>query len=301
MSLPRVTIMIPTYNQECYILDAVRSALDQTYSALEVIVSDDHSTDGTARLMGQINDPRLRYVRHDQNIGRAANYRYLLYQLASGEYVANLDGDDYYADPQYIEKGIRHLVDHPDCVFYQTDRLALSADGNFTTQTFHFKENRKEMSGIDYFKNSHKLGLFSHSSTIYNARLARSCEFYSFDTLNTDFLSLIKLALHGNVLLIKSPSLVWRIHDYNASHTVSEPELARMKEDIREVARYARQFLSVEECRTWETDQFDKKIKQYVYSMVQRKENPGKVWQVIRLHGHFDFFYLKQLMKSFIQ
>lgn len=77
---PLVTIMIPTYNQSAFIVEAVESALMQDYENLEVIVLDDCSDDNTQKLLQAFNsDSRFYYHRNKKNIGRVKNYRKLLY------------------------------------------------------------------------------------------------------------------------------------------------------------------------------------------------------------------------------
>ena len=112
----KVTIMIPVYNQARYIREAIDSALMQTYSNLEVIVGDDASTDATAKIVAEINDPRLRYMRNSNNLGRTGNYKNLLYNHATGDYVVNLDGDDYYTDPDFISEAVKLIKDDPKVV-----------------------------------------------------------------------------------------------------------------------------------------------------------------------------------------
>ena len=85
-SNPRVSILIPTFNQEQFIDSCVASALDQTYDNLEVIVSDDASSDSTAQIARRfLTDPRVRWERNPINIGRVDNYRRLLYELRGDE------------------------------------------------------------------------------------------------------------------------------------------------------------------------------------------------------------------------
>lgn len=106
--LPLVTIMIPTYNQEKVIGRAIESALAQTYAKLEVIVCDDNSKDNTKLVVERyLHNPKVRYYRNEKNLGRVGNYRRLIYELAKGEWVLNLDGDDYLTYPKYIEEAIQ--------------------------------------------------------------------------------------------------------------------------------------------------------------------------------------------------
>jgi glycosyltransferase involved in cell wall biosynthesis len=112
---PRVTILIPTYNQERFIDQAIASALGQDYPSLEVVVLDDASTDGTGRASrAWAYDRRFRYVCNDRNLGRVANYRRGLTHHARGEWVLMLDGDDYLADPGFIGRACEAIDLHRD-------------------------------------------------------------------------------------------------------------------------------------------------------------------------------------------
>jgi glycosyl transferase family 2 len=93
--LPLVTIAIPTYNRASSFLPiALGSALAQSYPRLEVLVSDNASSDDTASFMRQyVGEPRLRYVRHGLNIGANENYNYCL-SKARGDYFLLLHDDD---------------------------------------------------------------------------------------------------------------------------------------------------------------------------------------------------------------
>jgi cellulose synthase/poly-beta-1,6-N-acetylglucosamine synthase-like glycosyltransferase len=71
VSAPLVSILVPTYNGERFLRLALRSALDQSYRDIEVIIGDDASTDGTADVLASVAaaDARVRVVRHDTNVG----------------------------------------------------------------------------------------------------------------------------------------------------------------------------------------------------------------------------------------
>ena len=93
-SLPLVTIAIPTYNRAgSYLPVALNAARAQTYPRLEIIVADNASSDDTASLLQGITDSRLRYLRHQVNIGANRNYNYCL-SKARGDYFLLLHDDD---------------------------------------------------------------------------------------------------------------------------------------------------------------------------------------------------------------
>ena len=88
-----VSIIIPTYNRENVIKRAVNSVLRQSYSAYEVIIVDDGSTDGTEDVVASIEDPRIRYIALKENQG-VAHARNVGIREARYEYIAFLDSDD---------------------------------------------------------------------------------------------------------------------------------------------------------------------------------------------------------------
>ena len=73
--MPRVSIGLPVYNGENYLQDAMRSVLDQTFDDLELIVSDNASTDRSAEIAQDLAaaDRRVRYFRNERNLGAAPN------------------------------------------------------------------------------------------------------------------------------------------------------------------------------------------------------------------------------------
>ena len=107
----RVTIGIPTINRSPLALRAIRSALAQTYSNLEVLVSDDASTDDTVPRIQEIHDPRLRLVRQTQRLGLVANFDFCL-RNANGEFFLLL-GDDDVLLPNAIERLVAPFL-YPD-------------------------------------------------------------------------------------------------------------------------------------------------------------------------------------------
>jgi glycosyltransferase involved in cell wall biosynthesis len=98
--MPRVSVIIPAYNAEEHIGEALESIERQTYSDWEVVVGDDASTDSTAAIISGFG-PRVRMVASQRNLG-PANGRNLAIAQAAGELVATLDADDYW-EPDYLE------------------------------------------------------------------------------------------------------------------------------------------------------------------------------------------------------
>jgi glycosyltransferase involved in cell wall biosynthesis len=91
--MPKVSIVIPTYNRAQYLVRAIRSVLDQSFQDFEIVVVDDASTDDTLQTVESFRDPRIRYLRHDIN-RKEAGSRNTGVQNSQGEYIAFLDDDD---------------------------------------------------------------------------------------------------------------------------------------------------------------------------------------------------------------
>ncbi|MFQ5470853.1 MAG: glycosyltransferase family 2 protein [Gammaproteobacteria bacterium] len=99
---PRVTIGIPTYNRASgFLRDALASAINQTYKEIEIIVSDNCSTDDTEFYVKGIHDPRVRYIKPERNVGPNGNFNFCL-DAATGNYFLLLCDDDV-IDADFVE------------------------------------------------------------------------------------------------------------------------------------------------------------------------------------------------------
>jgi glycosyltransferase involved in cell wall biosynthesis len=105
-----ISVVIPTYNRSAMVVEAVKSALAQTYRHVEIIVVDDGSTDDTPEVLRQFGD-RIEVVRQaNQGVSGARN---TAMRQTTGEFVAFLDADDFW-HPQKLELQHAALVNHPD-------------------------------------------------------------------------------------------------------------------------------------------------------------------------------------------
>ncbi|MCX7738945.1 MAG: glycosyltransferase [Hydrogenothermaceae bacterium] len=105
------SILVPVYNRELYIRDTLRSAMEQTYENIEIIVVDNNSTDNTWNILKEMasTDKRIKIYRNEENIGPVKNWKRCI-DLASGEYGKILWSDDLIS-PDFLEKTIPFLQD----------------------------------------------------------------------------------------------------------------------------------------------------------------------------------------------
>lgn len=90
---PSISVLMPVYNVEKYINEAIDSILNQTFRDFEFIIVDDASTDGTLSLIEKYTDERIRIIKNETNVKLAASLNKGL-RIAQGKYIARMDGDD---------------------------------------------------------------------------------------------------------------------------------------------------------------------------------------------------------------
>lgn len=128
MIRPLVSVHVITYNQADFVRETLRSALEQDYENLQVVVADDGSTDGTAEIILDCarKDPRIVPLVGGPNLGITGNCNRGL-KACTGEYVAFLGGDDAYL-PGKISKQVAWLETDPQRVFCHHDAEIVDAE-----------------------------------------------------------------------------------------------------------------------------------------------------------------------------
>ncbi len=110
-SHPRVSVVLPTYNQLAFLPAAIESLQHQTFSDFELVIVNDGCTDGTRAYLGQLPDPRIRVIHQaNQGLPRALNVGF---EAAQGELLTWTSSDNYCA-PVYLEALVRALEAHPE-------------------------------------------------------------------------------------------------------------------------------------------------------------------------------------------
>ena len=117
--------MLPVYNCEQYLGEAIESILSQTFASFEFIIIDDGSHDGSAEVMNRFQDERIR-VYHQPNQGLAATLNRGI-AIARGRYIARQDQDDL-SYPERLARQVAYLESHPECVLLGTWAQILEVD-----------------------------------------------------------------------------------------------------------------------------------------------------------------------------
>lgn len=109
---PRVSVLLPVYNADAYLREAIDSVLNQTFRDFELIVVEDGSTDGSVEILRSVPDGRLRLISNDANRGLIYSLNRAI-ALARGKYIARMDADDI-SLPERLAKQVSFLDNHPE-------------------------------------------------------------------------------------------------------------------------------------------------------------------------------------------
>jgi glycosyltransferase involved in cell wall biosynthesis/Tfp pilus assembly protein PilF/ubiquinone/menaquinone biosynthesis C-methylase UbiE/pyruvate-formate lyase-activating enzyme/dTDP-glucose pyrophosphorylase len=110
--IPKVSIVMSVFNQENFIDKAVKSILEQTFTDFEFIIINDGSTDETQKVLRRFDDPRIRLIKQEENMGLTSSLNRGM-SIAKGKYIARMDGDDI-SLPTRLEKQVQFLDKHPE-------------------------------------------------------------------------------------------------------------------------------------------------------------------------------------------
>lgn len=237
---PLISFVLLAYNQEKFIRGAVEGALSQTYSPLEIMLSDDCSNDRTFEIMREMataykGQHKIVLNRNSQNLGLVRHYNRVL-QLASGEIVEPAAGDDV-SMPQRTEKSWQVLHEHPDAMCVSFAAQQIDAGGNLIITGY--KENRQvnRYSIQNYFTD---LTFHLNGAT----RAFRKSVMTTFGPFRPkcpteDSTTLLRCLLLGNAYYSNEFAIYYRIHGGSLSapinlHQMKHVEIYKQyKRDIR--------------------------------------------------------------------
>ncbi|MBI4691726.1 MAG: glycosyltransferase [Nitrospirae bacterium] len=223
---PKISVIIPLYNHEKYIREAVYSALDQTFSDLELIVINDGSQDNSEAIVKGIKDDRIKYIYQENQGAHNAINRGI--RIARGEYISILNSDDIYYKNR-LEECLKILETDRSVFAVFSDMEIIDPEGNSSGFTRGAEDNWKNHNPASSFKgeNSIFLDLLAGNFLMTSSNLF--CRKGIFDKIGYfsnfryvhDYDFFLRLCYHYNAYFIGTPLLKYRIHD---SNTIRENE-----------------------------------------------------------------------------
>jgi glycosyltransferase involved in cell wall biosynthesis len=130
-TVPKISIILPTYNRAEKIKKAVGSVINQSYQNWELIIIDDASTDNTPEVLDNLKaaDKRIICLHNERNLGLAQTPNKGL-AVARGEYIARIDDDDEWVDINKLKKQLDYMENHRDCILVGTAFEVVKENGS---------------------------------------------------------------------------------------------------------------------------------------------------------------------------
>ena len=209
--MPRVSVIISTFNGQRYIREAVQSILDQTFEDFELLLVDDGSTDKTVEILRTFDDHRIRILENGQNLGIAASQNKAV-AAATGEYLALMDHDDL-SLPERLRKQVEFLDAHPKIGMLGCNCISIVDNDQVHSVSRHFTEDgflqwQLLLGGCPLF----------HTSLMVRRSEMEKCGGYNGNYRYAgDYYVISRIAESCQIANLDQPLVKWRHHNMSAS------------------------------------------------------------------------------------
>lgn len=209
-----LTVLMPVYNGERFLVQAIESVLAQTFADFKFLIIDDGSHDRSSEIIGSFQDRRIEYVRNDTNVGLTRTLNKGL-DLISTRYVARMDQDDL-SDPVRFEDQVRHLESRSETAVLGTWFHVIDNEGKVL---YDFCPPTSHAEIVNCFVNYNPFG---HSSLCMRTGIIKKYGGYPDNyTYTQDFGLLINVARFHEVHILDKPLVSIRSHERQTIHKVS--------------------------------------------------------------------------------
>jgi glycosyltransferase involved in cell wall biosynthesis len=220
---PIISVVLPAYNAEKTLSEAIESILDQSVRDFELIIVDDGSTDRTSTVIDQFNklDSRIVLIRNERNLGEAMS-RNIGLQVARGLYVATMDSDDY-SQPDRLATQFAFMESHSEVVLCGSF-VELCNSGLHSIKTIDYPIDDAAIRKMIF-----RISPFSHPSTFFRAEIARIIGGYPISfRAAVDYDFYFRMGLHGKLANIERVLLRYRVHNASLSQI---PETSQAQQE----------------------------------------------------------------------
>ena len=211
--MPKISVIMPVYNSEKYLREAIDSILDQTYGDFEFIIIDDGSTDSSPDIVRSYDDPRIRFYVNEKNMGVAGTLNRGL-DLATGEYIARMDSDDI-SLPERFEKQVAFMNAHTEVAVCATAIHLFGA----TESDRRFSITHNQLKVDLLFGNC-----FAHPTVMLRGTVIRNEKFYYDKKFNKieDYEMWVKISRKYALASLEDVLLKYRVHSMQVTQNYGE-------------------------------------------------------------------------------
>jgi glycosyltransferase involved in cell wall biosynthesis len=250
----RVSVLITSYQHERYIGRALESVLEQSGDiSFEVIVGDDASTDGTRAVIAEYAEAhgdRVRTVFPDANLGKGGKAIFAeLIKTARGEYLAMLDGDDFWTSCDKLRRQVDHLDQHPECSMCFHDVICHYEDGSRPDVRFTGPAQATTV-GVQELLDGFQLG---SCSPVFRRETIDPLPSWYFELPWGDGPLYLMAAEHGEIHYLPDVMGVYRIHEQGMYRGLSRLDALELRASYYERLHVSPRFEALRRRRLAET------------------------------------------------
>lgn len=254
----KLTVIFICYNQALYVAQALESILRQKTSfQYEILIADDASTDATPQILKEYAmrfSARIQLTLREHNLGPTAN-AYPLFMSAQGEYIASLEGDDYWNDDYFLERQVSFLEAHPEYIAVQDKCLVVDENGvpidrkNDSVGNDFWKFDKEVFTLNDFlaWKSPGHMSAMVYRN-IYRFNPDDYSAFYQFHPYIGDKTTLMQLVLRGTIYCSNHYSMCYRLKEYGTNNWMAKYQSENRRADeyylILRIERHMQEKLS---------------------------------------------------------
>lgn len=231
-----VSVVLPAYNAELYLKEAIDSVLAQTFTDFELIILNDGSTDQTESIILSYDDPRIVYVKNEQNLGLIGTLNKGM-ALAKGKYIARMDADDicfperFAKQVDFLEQNIEYVICGTSAYRFQNSILDRKA--------FNVPINDENIRIRLFFNSS-----FIHPSVMLRTEVVKvhNLKFSEYFKYAEDYYFWMDLLQYGKGFNLREKLLYYRVVE-NSQTAVGNSDIEKRKEIIGNIhKRYFKEY-----------------------------------------------------------
>jgi glycosyltransferase involved in cell wall biosynthesis len=292
---PLVSIIITSYNRGNFIDKAIQSALSQDYSNIEIIVSDNCSTDNTPSVLVKYKeDKRVKYHVNDTNIGMLPNFK-IATERTGGKYITYLSSDDYFCNDKFISLAVDLINKHLDIVLVAAKNATLFEDLKEVVEDATAEVFQHEfMKGSRLFQQFPKWFAPGWGAVLMDREKLIETKIFESKAQSIDYEANLKLMLQGNVAFIKQPSYVWRKHSSQASGTMNFETIINNFDFIENVYRFAKKINVDMDIENWRLQVYYAYLNGVSRRMTSKKDKIIKVMNYAKTQGNIHIKLFKE-------
>lgn len=212
-----IGVCVVTYNQESFIAQAIESIINQEPCGhdVRIYVGDDCSTDNTEAICQEYGN-KIIYLKREGNLGLVKNTLKLLEQICADgcDYIAMLDGDDYWCDNDKLQKQVSFLNQHPDCGLVHT-----CVDVNYNGKIIQDKRDKASLENVFGKFENYKI---CNCSVVFKTELLSHIDFQEFSQqgfMSCDYVMYAIFSKYTKFGFIPDHTAIWRRGHDSVSNT----------------------------------------------------------------------------------